>query len=57
MQVTNLEQIKFNCLTEEQYQAAKEAGTLVETEFYLTPANESSVQVEISTSEHKLYFL
>lgn len=57
MQITNLEQIKFNCLSEAQYQTAKEAGELVETEFYLTPTYESSIQVEISTSEHKLYFL
>ena len=38
MQTTNIEQLTINRLSQEQYDAAKEAGTLNENELYLTPA-------------------
>lgn len=39
MQTTNVEQLTINRLSQEQYDAAKEAGTLNENELYLTPAS------------------
>lgn len=38
MITTNLSTLKINKLTQEQYDAAKTAGTLKEEELYLTPA-------------------
>ena len=42
MDIKKLETLKIHSLTEEQYQKAKEEGTLEETAIYLTPDDESS---------------
>ena len=42
MQETNIEQLVINRMTQEQYDAAKEAGTLNDKELYMTPASGES---------------
>lgn len=45
---TNLTTLKINYLTDDQYQAAKAAGTLNENEIYLTPAVDTGTDVTVT---------
>ena len=50
--ITNLSTLNINRLTKDQYQAARNAGTLNQNEFYMVPDSEDRGPTEVTQAEY-----
>ena len=57
MKTTNVERLIINKMTKEQYDAAKESGTLNDNELYLTPEEEYVNELPTVTTSDNGKFL